>query len=152
MEEEGHVKESRRGEKHGEDTATQCQEMITVWMSIEHRKTNTIDNCFRIDLHNAFNEMTRRAVLDVLASEPSLSHKRSKMSKWSKRWRKLKDGERMKEGRGGRGILFHRASWTLVIKPYSKVVTYSEEVVLWRIIMVECVTNFAHFTTQTKEK
>ena len=30
--------------------------------------------CFRIDLRNAFNEMSRRAVLDVLANEPSLSH------------------------------------------------------------------------------
>ena len=30
--------------------------------------------CFRIDLRNAFNEISRRAVLDVLASEPSLSH------------------------------------------------------------------------------
>ena len=30
--------------------------------------------CFRIDLQNAFNEMSRRAVLDVLANEPNLSH------------------------------------------------------------------------------
>ena len=30
--------------------------------------------CFRIDLRNAFNEISRRAVLDVLASEPRLSH------------------------------------------------------------------------------
>ena len=30
--------------------------------------------CFRLDLKNAFNEMSRRAVLDVLANEPTLSH------------------------------------------------------------------------------
>ena len=30
--------------------------------------------CFCIDLRNAFNEMSRRAVLDVLANEPNLSH------------------------------------------------------------------------------
>ena len=30
--------------------------------------------CFRLDLKNAFNEMSRKAVLDVLANEPSLSH------------------------------------------------------------------------------
>ena len=30
--------------------------------------------CFRIDLKNAFNEMARRAPIEVLAAEPSLSH------------------------------------------------------------------------------
>ena len=37
---------------------------------------NTFANfiCFRIDLKNAFNEMSRRAMLDVLENEPSLSH------------------------------------------------------------------------------
>ena len=30
--------------------------------------------CFRIDLKNAFNEMSRRAIMDVIAEEPSISH------------------------------------------------------------------------------
>ena len=30
--------------------------------------------CFRLDLKNAFNEMSRRAIMDVIAGEPSLSH------------------------------------------------------------------------------
>ena len=30
--------------------------------------------CFRLDLKNAFNEMSRRAVLDVLENEESLKH------------------------------------------------------------------------------
>ena len=30
--------------------------------------------CFRLDLKNAFNEMSRRAVLDVLSNEPTLHH------------------------------------------------------------------------------
>ena len=30
--------------------------------------------CFRLDLKNAFNEISRRAVIDVLVNEPSLKH------------------------------------------------------------------------------
>ena len=30
--------------------------------------------CFRLDLKNAFNEMSRRAIMDVIAEEPSISH------------------------------------------------------------------------------
>ena len=37
--------------------------------------------------------------------------------------------------------LFHRASLTILVnKPYPKVVTHSEEVEWWRILMVECGT------------
>ena len=39
---------------------------------VQHAYKNFI--CFRLDLKNAFNEMSRRAVLDVLLKEPSLSH------------------------------------------------------------------------------
>ena len=37
-----------------------------------HQNPNFI--CFKLDLKNAFNEMSRRAVLDVLEGEHSIKH------------------------------------------------------------------------------
>ena len=39
---------------------------------IMHQNPNFI--CFKLDLENAFNEMSRRAVLDVLEGEHSIKH------------------------------------------------------------------------------